>query len=135
MSDEITGSDDVCVLGIHPGGPGVHVADLDIARSESAEHSSDIVDLAGQGGCVRFGAVQVFAADADGNDPVRPMLLDCLHQSGLLGFEVGLVFRPDTNEQGGAGSDGGGDGVGEGVTIGRGEETSGREVAGKGLKG
>ena len=69
MAHEIAGTDDILVFGVDPRGPSIHMPDFDLACTETAEKIPHFIDLPGQCTSVCVAAVEIFAADADGDDP------------------------------------------------------------------
>lgn len=132
-ADEVTSLDDDVVRAINPRSPGVDVTDLGL-HTDRAHHTSHIVDAVGKGVGVAVLPVQVLAADGDGNDPVLAVSRDGIEQGLLLGVEVVGIFSPDTDEDLGAGVEGGGDGIGEGVAIRSRVEANGCHVLGESLQ-
>jgi hypothetical protein len=132
-ANEIRSLDDNVVRAINPRSPGVNVSNLSLYANR-ANHSPHIVDAGGKSVGVAVLPVQVLAADGDGNDPIFAVGGDGVEQGLLLGFEVVDIFGPDTDEDLGAGVEGGGHGVGESVAIRARIEADGCNVLGKALQ-
>ena len=93
------------------------MSDFHAAGADGRQHAADVVDLVRQRRGVGVPAVEVFAADADTDDPVVAVLPDGGEEGCLFGFEMGPVFGPDADEELGVCREGGGDGACEGVTV------------------
>jgi hypothetical protein len=132
-ANEVRSLDDNLVGTIDPSSPGINVSDLSL-HTDRADHASHVVDAVGKRLGVAVLPVQVLTANRDGKNPIFAMSGDGVEQSLLLSFEVVDVFGPDTDEDLGAGVEGGGDGVGEGVAIGAGVEAYGCDVLGETLQ-
>ena len=99
--------------------------------THGADHASYIVDLSGKSVGICIAAVEVFAADSDGNDPVTTVGIDGVDQGLLLCVVVVRVFGPESDEDSNTRCKGCWDGVGESVAVTSCIETDGSEVARK----
>ena len=126
-ADEVRSLDNDLVGTINPRSPSVNVSDFSL-HTDRTNHASHIIDAGGESVGVAVLPVQIFTADRNGKNPILAMGRDGVEQSLLLSLEVVDIFGPDTDEDLGAGVEGGGNGIGEGVAVRTGVEADGCDV-------
>jgi hypothetical protein len=132
-ANEVGSLDDNLVGAINPSSPGINVSNLSL-NTNRANHTPHIVNAVGKSVGVAVLPVQVLAANSDGNDPILTVGGDGIQQSLLLSLKVVDVFGPDTDQDLGAGVEGGGNGVGESVAVRASVEADGCDVLGETLQ-
>lgn len=130
-AEEVNGAYDRGVGGIDPGSPSVDVGNLFVRCVEAPQHATNIVDLVDQRAGIGVLAVEILRPNTNSDDPVLAMLLDSSHEGLFLRIEMGVIFGPEANENGGACGEGCRDGVGERVAVRGGVEAGTGEVAGE----